>query len=209
MDRRKLQDPAGRGEEEAVRVVSERSLYEGFGSYREMVVDQPLASGGTIEISREFQARRDVVAVLPYDPVRRVALLARQLRVPLFARGDHDGYLEEVPAGYIDEGEVAVEAARREAAEEVGVKVGDLEHVADVFAAPGALTERLSLDLARYGAGDVVSGGGGLAEEGEEIEVLEWPLARLGEAVQEGSLSDAKTLILVQALMLRAPDLFS
>lgn len=209
MDRRKLQDPAGRGEEEAVRVVSERSLYEGFGSYREMVVDQPLASGGTIEISREFQARRDVVAVLPYDPVRRVALLARQLRVPLFARGDHDGYLEEVPAGYIDEGEVAVEAARREAAEEVGVKVGELEHVADVFPSPGALTERLSLYLARYGAGDVVSGGGGLAEEGEEIEVLEWPLARLGEAVQEGSLSDAKTLILVQALMLRAPDLFS
>lgn len=209
MDRRTLQDPAGRGEEEAVRVVSERSLYEGFGSYREMVVDQPLASGGTIEISREFQARRDVVAVLPYDPVRRVALLARQLRVPLFARGDHDGYLEEVPAGYIDEGEVAVEAARREAAEEVGVKVGELEHVADVFPSPGALTERLSLYLARYGAGDVVSGGGGLAEEGEEIEVLEWPLARLGEAVQEGSLSDAKTLILVQALMLRAPDLFS
>lgn len=209
MDRRKLQDPAGRGEEEAVRVVSERSLYEGFGSYREMVVDQPLASGGTIEISREFQARRDVVAVLPYDPVRRVALLARQLRVPLFARGDHDGYLEEVPAGYIDEGEVAVEAARREAAEEVGVKVGELVHVADVFPSPGSLTERLSLYLARYGAGDVVSGGGGLAEEGEEIEVLEWPLARLGEAVQEGSLSDAKTLILVQALMLRAPDLFS
>lgn len=209
MDRRKLQDPAGRGEEEAVRVVSERSLYEGFGSYREMVVDQPLASGGTVEISREFQARRDVVAVLPYDPVRRVALLARQLRVPLFARGDHDGYLEEVPAGYIDEGEVAVEAARREAAEEVGVKVGELVHVADVFPSPGSLTERLSLYLARYGAGDVVSGGGGLAEEGEEIEVLEWPLARLGEAVQEGGLADAKTLILVQALMLRAPDLFS
>ncbi|WP_186397018.1 NUDIX domain-containing protein [Stappia sp. TSB10GB4] len=209
MDRRKLQDPAGREEEEAVRVVSERSLYEGFGSYREMVVDQPLASGGTVEISREFQARRDVVAVLPYDPVRRVALLARQLRVPLFARGDHDGYLEEVPAGYIDEGESAVEAARREAAEEVGVKVGELVHVADVFPSPGSLTERLSLYLARYGAGDVVSGGGGLAEEGEEIEVLEWPLARLGEAVQEGGLSDAKTLILVQALMLRAPDLFS
>lgn len=209
MDRRKLQDPAGRGEEEAVRVVSERSLYEGFGSYREMVVDQPLASGGTVEISREFQARRDVVAVLPYDPVRRVALLARQLRVPLFARGDHDGYLEEVPAGYIDEGEVAVDAARREAAEEVGVKVGELVHVADVFPSPGSLTERLSLYLARYGAGDVVSGGGGLAEEGEEIEVLEWPLARLGEAVQEGGLADAKTLILVQALMLRAPDLFS
>lgn len=209
MDRRKLQDPAGRGEEEAVRVVSERSLYEGFGSYREMVVDQPLASGGTVEISREFQARRDVVAVLPYDPVRRVALLARQLRVPLFARGDHDGYLEEVPAGYIDEGEIAVDAARREAAEEVGVKVGELVHVADVFPSPGSLTERLSLYLARYGAGDVVSGGGGLAEEGEEIEVLEWPLARLGEAVQEGGLADAKTLILVQALMLRAPDLFS
>lgn len=209
MDRRKLQDPAGRGEEEAVRVVSERSLYEGFGSYREMVVDQPLASGGTVEISREFQARRDVVAVLPYDPVRRVALLARQLRVPLFARGDHDGYLEEVPAGYIDEGEVADEAARREAAEEVGVKVGDLVHVGDIYPSPGSSTERLSLYLARYGAGDVVSSGGGLAEEGEEIEVLEWPIARLGEAVQEGSLHDAKTLILVQALMLRAPDLFS
>lgn len=209
MQKEDRQDPAERDGDEAVRVISERSLYEGFGTYREMVVEQPLASGGNIEISREFQARRDVVAVLPYDPVRRVALLARQLRVPLFARGDHDGYLEEVPAGYIDEGENADEAARREAAEEVGVKVGELVHVGDIYPSPGSSTERLSLYLARYGAGDVVSSGGGLAEEGEEIEVLEWPIARLGEAVQEGSLSDAKTLILVQALMLRAPELFS
>lgn len=195
--------------QDAVRVLDRKTLFEGFGSYREMTVEHSTADGGKQTISREYQTRTDVVAILPYDPVRRVAMLARQLRVPLFARDDHDGYLTEVPAGHIDAGEDAQSAARREAAEEVGISVREMVHVGDVFASPGALTEKLSLYLGTYGAGDRISGGGGLADDGEDIVVLERPLAELAALVSAGEIADAKTMLLVQALQLRQPELFS
>jgi nudix-type nucleoside diphosphatase (YffH/AdpP family) len=200
--------PAGEADG-GVRILARETLFEGFGAYHQMTVEHGRADGGRQTVSREYQTRADVVAVLPYDPVRRVAILARQLRVPLLARGDHDGYLVEAPAGHIDEGEDPAAAARREAAEEVGVTVGEMEHVGDVFASPGAMTERLGLYLAAYGAGDRVSGGGGLADEGEDIEVLECALAELAEAARGGDIADAKTLMLIQALQLRRPELFS
>lgn len=190
-----------------VRVLSRRIHFQGFGAYEEIEVEQPLQGGGSLRLSREFQRRTDVVAVLPYDPARAVVLLARQLRVPIHARGDQDGYLIEAPAGHIDAGETAEQAARREALEEVGVVLGPLDHVGNVFSSPGALTERLSLFLAAYDAQSRHGGGGGVTHEGEEIEVLEWPLAGLEARLGGSAGVDAKTLLLLQALRLRRPDL--
>jgi nudix-type nucleoside diphosphatase (YffH/AdpP family) len=151
----------------------------------------------------------DVVAVLPFDPERKVALVARQLRVPLLARGDGDGFLIEAPAGYVDDGETPADAARREAAEEVGVSLQHLDPVGQVYSSPGAMTERIDLFLGEYTSADRQSAGGGLAHEGEEIEVLELPLSRLVSDLQGAGGQDAKTLLLVQALMLRRAELFA
>ncbi len=46
--------------------------------------------------------------------------------------------------------------------------------------------------------------GGGLAAEGEDIEVLEWPLARALQAIRDGEIMDAKTIMLLQHLALNA-----
>ena len=192
------------------RVLARRVLYQGFGLYEEMDVEQERATGEFLTISREYQTRSDVVAVLPYDPLRKCVRLARQLRVPLLARGDQDGFLIEAPAGHIDEGEMPEESARREAFEEVGVRLSRLERLGEVFVSPGAITERLSLFLAEFGEDDIHHGeGGGLDHEGEEIEILELPLAGLESALFNGIGIDAKTLLLVQALRLRRPDLFA
>ncbi|SDT89913.1 NUDIX domain-containing protein [Stappia sp. ES.058] len=192
-----------------VRILDERTLYEGFARYRELDVEERRADGTTHRLSREYQTRGDVVAVLPFDPERKVALLARQLRVPLLARGDGEAFLLEAPAGYVDDGEAPADAARREAAEEVGIALTDLEPVGEVYSSPGAMTERISLFLAEYTLADRRSAGGGLAHEGEEIEVLECPLARLVCDPGDATGQDAKTLLLLQALMLRRPDLFA
>jgi nudix-type nucleoside diphosphatase (YffH/AdpP family) len=200
---------ADNGKDARVRILDERTLYEGFARYRELDVEERRADGTTHRLSREYQTRRDVVAVLPFDPVRQVALVARQLRVPVLARGDHDGFLIEAPAGYVDDGETPLDAARREAAEEVGVTLKDLEPVGEVYSSPGAMTERIDLFLGEYTSADRESAGGGLAHEGEEIEVLELPLARLVSGLQSAGGQDAKTLLLVQALMLRRPGLFA
>lgn len=199
----------GEDKDARVRILDTRTLYRGFATYREMDVEERRADGSTHRLSREYQTRRDVVAVLPFDPERKVALVARQLRVPLLARGDDDGFLIEAPAGYVDDGETPLDAARREAAEEVGVVLKHLDPVGQVYSSPGAMTERIDLFLGEYTSADRQSAGGGLAHEGEEIEVLELPLSRLVSDLQSAGGQDAKTLLLVQALMLRRTELFA
>jgi hypothetical protein len=74
---------------------------------------------------------------------------------------------------------------------------------------PGISTERMHLFLAPYAEGDRVAAGGGVADENEAIEVAEMPLAVLARRADEGGLGDLKTLLLVQTLRLRRPDLFT
>ncbi len=63
---------------------------------------------------------------------------------------------------------------------------------------PGASAEKLHLYLATYDPGERSGKGGGLREEGEEIEILELPLARAWAMVEAGEIVDAKTVLLLQ-----------
>ena len=89
------------------------------------------------------------------------------------------------------------------------VLAGRLEPVAHAYTMPSVSSERLWLYLAPYGPADRVGPGGGLPEEGEQVAVLEVPLSELADQARTGRLPDLKTLVLVQALMLRAPELFA
>ena len=166
-----------------------------------------LADASGREHQREVLGVGRAVCVLPYDPTRKVALVVRLPRAPLLLAGV-EGALVEAPAGMIDPGEDPETTVRREAMEEVGLRLGDLEPVANVWPSPGVLGEQTWLCLAAYAAEDRVGSGGGLAEENEDIAVEEIGLAQLGRMQQEGALHDMKTLALVQALRLRRPELF-
>jgi nudix-type nucleoside diphosphatase (YffH/AdpP family) len=158
------------------------------------------------DISREMEDHGEAVAVLPYDPERRVAMVMRQFRTPvLHAAGQQD--LMECPAGLLD-GNDPAEDARREAAEEVGLRLQDLEEVAAAWSMPGISTERIHLFLAPYSAADCEGNGGGLPSEHEHIVVLELPLSELAAMADAGRIEDLKTLVLVQTLRLRRPELF-
>jgi hypothetical protein len=74
---------------------------------------------------------------------------------------------------------------------------------------PAVSSERIHLFLAPYETADRVAAGGGMAEEGEEIEVLERPLDALLQEADAGTLTDIKTLALVWSLARRRPDLFA
>jgi nudix-type nucleoside diphosphatase (YffH/AdpP family) len=144
-------------------------------------------------------------AVLAYDPARRVALTVRQTRLAvLHAR--HAVFPEAI-AGVVDD-EDPEAAARREAMEEAGVRLRDIELVARVWMTPSSTTERVSLYLGAYGPADRVSQGGGQADENEYIEVREEVLADLWDTVQAGALTDAKLLMALQALRVKSPELF-
>ena len=62
--------------------------------------------------------------------------------------------------------------------------------------------------LAAYGAADRVGDGGGVEHEGEEIEVVEMPAAEAAAMLSDGRIADMKTVVVLQALQLRHPQLF-
>lgn len=155
---------------------------------------------------RDIEDHGEAAMVLPYDPQRRMAVVIRQFRTPpRYVAGD--GMILEAAAGRLD-GESPESCARREAMEEVGVRLDQLEPVARAWTMPALSTERIALFLAPYSAADRVADGGGLAEEHEEITVLEMPLAELAAMADAGTLTDLKLFALVQTLRLRRPELF-
>lgn len=146
-------------------------------------------------------------AVLPYNPATRMAVLVTMPRAALrFAGG---GDVLEAPAGLVDDGETPLEAARRELVEEAGLEVDDLEPAGAILSSPGISTERIDLFLAAYADHQRTGAGGGLESENENITVVEMPLADLWALMESDAAADAKTRVLVQALRIRRPDLFS
>jgi nudix-type nucleoside diphosphatase (YffH/AdpP family) len=146
------------------------------------------------------------VTVLPYDPHRRTAMVIRQFRAPPFHVAGVETILE-APAGLLDEDDPQA-CARREAMEEIGLRLSVLEPVAVAWGMPGISTERAHLFLAPYSQQDRVAEGGGLEEEHEDIEVCELALDDLAARADRGDVADLKLLLLVQTLRLRHPDLF-
>lgn len=149
--------------------------------------------------SREAYDRGNGATILLYDPAARTVLLTRQFRWPAYANGHPDGMLIEAPAGLLDDD--APEAAiRREAEEETGVAVTAVEHLFDAFMSPGSVTERVHFFAAPYdSAGRAHHGaGGGVAEEGEDIEVLELGLDDALAMIADGRIADGKTIMLLQ-----------
>ncbi|MCP2323980.1 nudix-type nucleoside diphosphatase (YffH/AdpP family) [Hamadaea flava] len=153
---------------------------------------------------RETYDRGDGAVVLPYDTRRGYVLLTRQFRYPAYVNDHPDGMLIEAAAGLLDHD--APEAAiRREAAEELGVRLGELTHILDAYMSPGSVTERLHFYAAPYTEADRTGNGGGLEAEGEDIEVLELPFADALAMIHDGRITDGKTILLLHWAALTGP----
>jgi nudix-type nucleoside diphosphatase (YffH/AdpP family) len=147
--------------------------------------------------SRETYDRGNGATILLYDPEARTVLLTRQFRLPAYVNGHSDGLLLETAAGLLDD-DSPEDAIRREAAEELGVTVGELRHLFDLYMSPGSVTERVHFFAAAFSSADLTGAGGGVAEEGEEIEAV---TVRCDEAIamiDDGRIVDGKTVILLQ-----------
>ena len=149
---------------------------------------------------RQVYDRGNGAGILPIDPQRGTVLLVRQFRMPVWlnppANGGR-GMLIEVCAGLLDKNDPET-AIRKEAEEELGYRLRAVRQVFDAFMSPGSVSERLALFVATYSPADRISAGGGEASEGEDIEVLELPLAEAIAMVVRGEIVDAKTIILLQ-----------
>ena len=133
------------------------------------------------EAEREIVAHPGAVAVLAVDG--DALILVRQ---PREAVGDPD--LLELPAGKLDEGEEPLATAKRELAEEVGKGAARWDHVKSFYTSPGFTDEECHIYLA-----EDLHDAEAEADENERIEIVRWPLDRLGDAIDE--CRDSKTLI--------------
>ncbi|GAB3402304.1 NUDIX domain-containing protein [Schumannella luteola] len=161
------------------------------------------ADGSWSTQTRETYDRGDGATILLYDAERRTVLLTRQFRYPAYVNAHPDGLLLEAPAGLLDD-DGPEDAIRREAEEETGHAVGAPQALWSIYMSPGSVTERVHFFAAPYSAATRVSAGGGVAEEGERIDLVELDIDDALAQIGTGIL-DAKTIMLLQWAVLSGP----
>ncbi|QDY44140.1 NUDIX domain-containing protein [Candidatus Pantoea soli] len=186
-----------------VRNIREQLLSDNWYTLKKYTFELQRSDGSWQEQQREAYDRGNGAVVLLYNRDKRSVVLTRQFRLPVFINGHH-GYLIEAAAGLLDNASPEARIVA-EAEEETGFRVSRIEKVMEAYMSPGSVTEKLYFFIAEYTDADRCSDGGGLAEEGEDIQVLEWPMSRALAAVTRGEIMDAKTIMLLQYLALHGP----
>ncbi|MCK9800528.1 NUDIX domain-containing protein [Pseudomonas sp. MAFF 302030] len=185
----------------AVEIIRRDNCFQGFYRLDRLQLRHELFAGGMgREISREVFVRHDAVCVLPYDPQRDEVVLIEQFRVGAMGKAATP-WLVELVAGLIDKDEQPEEVAHREAQEEAGLTFSALWPMLQYFPSPGGSTEFVHLFLGRC---DSRGAGGlhGLVEEAEDIRVSVWALEDALQAVRDGRIANAASIIALQWLAL-------
>ena len=179
-----------------IRVKDERILSHEYFLLKAVTFDYQRGDGGWQTQDREVFDRGNAATLLPYNLANRTVVLVRQFRLPAFLNG-HDDLLIETAAGMLDE-ETPERRIMLEAEEETGYRLHDVRKIFEAFMSPGAVTEKLHFFVAEYEPAMRISAGGGLADEGEDIEVLELPIDQALAMIADGRIADAKTIMLLQ-----------
>jgi len=183
-----------------VRPIKTTTLSDVWGLLQRHEFDLRRRNGEWQHQFRETYDRGDGAAVLLCDLGDKSVILTRQFRYPAYYRGETP-FLLEACAGKLD-GDDPEACARKEAAEETGFTVGRLIKAYDCFMSPGSVTERLTLYVG-FVEGPAGGSGGGLEDEGEDIEIVRLPFATALGMIDTGEIADAKTILLLQYAALR------
>lgn len=177
-----------------VRIGEVKTLSDDWYLLKKTTFDYQMRDGSWKTVTRETYDRGNGATILLINRKRRTVLLTRQFRFPAYVNGSEDGMLIEACAGLLDN-ESPEEAIRREAEEELGVKVGEVHKVLEAYMSPGSVTEKLFFFVAQYDSATGESAGN--SEEGEDIEAIELTLEKALAWIDEGRIQDAKTIILL------------
>lgn len=179
-----------------IRVKGERVLSDNYGTLTSTTFEWRRNDGKWQTMTRDVFDRGNAAAILPYNLKQRTVVLTRQFRLPTYING-YDDLLIEAVAGLLDNA-APEDRIRAEAEEESGYRLHDVSKVFEAFMSPGAVTERMHFFVAEYEPEMRVGNGGGLADEGEDIEVLELAFDETIPMIGDGRIVDAKTIMLLQ-----------
>jgi nudix-type nucleoside diphosphatase (YffH/AdpP family) len=180
-----------------INILKTEVLSDNWYTLRKVTFDYRKPGGEWESMEREAYDRGNGAAILLYNRDRQTVILTRQFRMPSYVNGNPDGMLIEACAGLLDEHEPE-DCIRKETEEETGYKVKDVRKVFQAYMSPGSVTEILHFFVAEYAADMKVSEGGGLAEEQENIEVLEYGFEEAYGMIRTGEIIDGKTIMLLQ-----------
>lgn len=178
-----------------IRIIKTDTLSDDWYTLKKYTFDLLRQNGEWQRQSREVYDRGNGATILLYNREHRTVILTRQFRFPTYMNG-YPGYLIETAAGLLDNMD-AESRIKAEAEEETGFRLANVQKVLEAFMSPGSVTEKLHFFIAEYTARDKVSTGGGLASEGEDIEVLEMGFDEALAAIDSGAIVDGKTIMLL------------
>jgi len=184
-----------------IRIKDARVLSKSYGTLKSTTFEWRRSDGEWQTMTRDVFDRGNAAAILPYNLSRRTVVLTRQFRLPTYVNGYNDLLIEAV-AGLLDNA-APEDRIRAEAEEEIGYRLHHVHKLFEAFMSPGAVTEKIHFFIAEYEPEMRVGSGGGLAGEGEDIEVLELPFQEALAMVDDGRIADAKTIILLQYAALK------
>lgn len=174
-------------------------LSDNWYTLNKIVFDYKMSNGKWVAQEREAYDRGNGATVMLYNRKKQTVVLVSQFRMPTYLNGNDSGMLIESCAGLLD-GDDPETCVIKEAEEESGFRVTKVKKVFESYMSPGAVTEVLYFYIAEYDDGDRVSSGGGLADEQEDITVMEVDFNKALAMISKGEIKDAKTIMLLQYL---------
>lgn len=182
--------------EDRIRIHKVETLSHDWFLLQKTTFDYRRSDGSWQRQTRETYDRGHGATILLYNRERRTVVLVRQFRFPTWGEG-HDGFLIEAAAGLLDRASPE-ERIKAEVEEETGYRVSEVRKVFEAFMSPGSVTERLYFFVAEYDPASRIGAGGGIADEGEDIEVLELDIGVAMQMMTDGRIADGKTIMLLQ-----------
>lgn len=185
-----------------LRNIKEKLLSDNWYILKKYTYELQRRDGSWQQQEREVYDKGNGAVILLYNKIKNSVILIRQFRMPMYV-GGYQHLLIEAAAGLLEDASPE-ERIIAETEEETGFKVDKIEKVFEAFMSPGSVTEKLYFYIAQYDENNRSNDGGGLIEEGEDIEVLEWPFPKALEAIKTGEIIDGKTIMLIQHLALNS-----
>jgi nudix-type nucleoside diphosphatase (YffH/AdpP family) len=184
-----------------IKILETKILSNNWYTLKKVTYEYTKPDGSKLTQTREAYDRGNGATILLYHKEQKKVILTKQFRLPSYINGNASGMLIEACAGLLDQ-DNPEDCIRRETEEETGYKITEVRKVFEAYMSPGSVTEILYFFIAEYSKEMKVTDGGGVAQEEENIEVLELDFSEAMNMIDNGQIKDAKTIMLLQYLKL-------
>jgi len=188
--------------EKNIRNIRNELLTKNWGKLQKLTYEFRREDGTWETQVREVYDRGNGATILLYNSLKRTILLTRQFRIPTYLNGNDDGLMIETCAGKLDE-DNPDDCIKREVMEETGYEVPEVMKVFEAYMSPGSVTEVIHFYVAPYDETMKKEEGGGLATEQENIEILEVGIDDAVNMIENGTIKDGKTIMLIQHALIK------